>query len=343
MVSLSKVPYKVINYIFTHKELEPKIEKLKSNILNALQRDDEKPHSSIKNQYNIGSQVLLIKDYCEQCLALQYPYGTVVKYDLPKEFAQNHYDKNKAVTLDEYGITKVSNINYISHAKCCPMNISPLKEVEDILNMESNIDEHYLDNDLIDKVAISYKFALHNLWHLEAYIFGKSYIFYALTKALAIEKLYIFILKNFYNYSNFGIGLTIKSAYTNYLSNVKRIEGFNQGLIVIDLHNNELFNSLDFKEEIVDAKLFNQKTPFNISYLQVLTQSGTYSSIASTLEDCLVDVWIQLENKEHFICNRNSERGIDHFNIENTLELLQYEDALSKKYKFIVLGADNSV
>lgn len=339
-IFLPKLSYSAAKDIFTSNDLSPKAKKLKDNVLTAIQRNEYEVQDSIKDVYNVGNKVLLVKDYCKNCLALQYPYGTLKKYNINEEFVKEKYDKNKILTFDDDGITNINNLYHISHAKCCPLKITPLKEV---VNSEHRVDESYLDSDLINKIVTSYKFTLFTLWHLEAIIFGESYTFYGLTKGKAIEKLYTFILKKFYNYTDFGIGLTMEGAFINYISNVKNSEDLNENLENVDLEKNEFFNSVNFNEEVIEAKFINIKGPFNITYLKVLTENSNYSSIGSNLEEGLADIYVQLNHKESFICNEGGCKEINNINMINTLKLLHYEDGLSKIYKFIVLGADNSV
>ncbi|QAA31113.1 hypothetical protein [Clostridium manihotivorum] len=342
VISLPKTPYKEVKDMFTNVLLDQKHEILKEAIFDKLKKDHSKKGKIAKHKYSLGNKILLIENCCEKCLALQYPFGSNEEYVIPEEFDEIYYDEDKLFTLDEKGIVEVRNAGNIAHAKCCPLRCNRLLPNE-MPKEESMVNESYLEWELISEIVDNKQFILKDIWELSADIFGERFVFYGLNKKAAIEKLFRFVLKNYYNYSGFGIGFTTKSACLDYISQAEKIKCEDINWTEVNLEHNETYKLLKLEGELLKARYVTCKDFFETKYIELITKSGKYTTVGSTIEDCLLDLWIKLKKKEYYNCNNPKVKDTSFDIKEQPFELKVYEDALSTRYKFIILGGDNSV
>jgi hypothetical protein len=342
VISLPKTSYKEVKDMFTNVLLDHKHEILKEAILEKLKKEHSKRAEIKRRKYSTGNKVLLIENCCERCLALQYPFGSNKEYAIPKEFDEINYDEDKLFTLDEKGIVEVKNAGIIAHAKCCPLKCDSFLPNE-ASKEEKIINESYLEWELISEIVDNKQFILKDIWELSADIFGERFVFYGLNKKDAIEKLYRFVLKSYYNYSGFGIGFTTNSAYLDYVSQAEETKCEDINWTEVNFEHNETYKLLKLEGEILKARYVNCKDFFELKYMDFITKSGRYTTVGGTIEECLLNLWIKLKKEEYYNCNNPKVKDTSFDLKKHYLELKVYEDALSTKYKFIILGGDNSV
>lgn len=280
--------------------------------------------------YELGDRIILTAGVCPRCLGLQYPVASRFRLQLPGFLGSRKFAGNKLVKLDAGGLLAIQPLPEVAHAECCPLHCSPLESLR-----ETAVDEGVLSHELVTAAVKNFKFYFARYWKLEADLGGRTVSFAGLSKRRVLEDLYAYLLEHYHSYRHLSPGLTDQAAYLHYLNrsgagSAEELEqgSFNPGTFDFWIQGSQGYPAT--------ARYRKLKTRMEVYQVEVGHHGQLYSAFGEDLADGLFRVWNQIQSAECY----SAEFGRFMPAEATGSPLYRYEDGLSRKFGFSLLGGE---
>lgn len=327
-IRLKTAGYEQLVRLFTNPHPSPAEAQRLMDLRHKLNGEEEM--SIEADAYELGDRVILSAGVCPRCLGLQYPVASRFRFQLPAFMSARKYTGNKLVKLDACGLQSIQSLPEVAHAECCPLHCSPLEHLED-----RAVDEGVLSQELVSAVVKNIKFRFDRYWILDAEACGRVVSFAGPSKRRVLEDLYAYLLEQCYSYRQLSPGLTDQAAYLHYLN--RQEAGDTEELEQGDWTSGRLAFLPGTEQPLPSQIRYKRLQALMIVYLMEAKYEGKlYRAIGESLEDAVFRVWNQIRRED---CDPAWPYPSPSPETAGGA-LCRYEDGLSRKFGFSLLGGD---